>query len=119
MWWEKLLVVITIITGESLMIASQIWGAQATTKATSFFSNLLPNHWYIWATLLGGLIILTGYFYGITILKNIWLVTITSWTGVVIAEVLFASVVFKSWPSGQVLIGFLLVLTGFTLANFE
>ena len=61
---------------------------------------------------------MVGYIYGIKIFNNIWLVTLTSWTALVVAEIILAKFVFQTTPEGTVLLGFLLVLVGFLIANF-
>jgi hypothetical protein len=117
MFWPKLVTLVLIGLGESLMILAQIFGARASGLAEAVWPVLKPTNWYLWATLLGSLSIIIGYLYGITVYKNIWLVTLTSWTVIVIVEVLLAWLVFHTVPQGSVLIGFSLVLICFILAN--
>jgi len=99
------------------MIVAQIFGAKASAGGNSLWLILKPSGWYFWATLIGGFIIISGYLYGIKIFNNIWLVTLTSWTALMITEIILARLVFQTIPEGNVLIGFLLVLSGFIIAN--
>jgi len=119
MLWQKLLVLILIASGETGIIVAQIFGAKKSLMGASFWEAIKPNQWYMWLSILGTLLILIGYFYGITIFKNIWLVTITSWTALVIAEVGLSWLVFRTIPQGSVLLGLILVLVGFSLASLK
>lgn len=117
MLWQKILTLLMIMTGESLMILAQVFGAKASSAGTQLGQILKLNNWYSWASIGGVFIVLAGYLYGIKIFNNIWLVTMTSWTALVIAEIILARLVFKTVPEGTVLIGFTLVLIGFVIAN--
>ncbi|MBI5733708.1 MAG: hypothetical protein HY973_02070 [Candidatus Kerfeldbacteria bacterium] len=117
MLWQKILTLLIIAAGESLMIVAQIFGAKASAAGVSLGQVLKLNNWYSWASIIGVFTVLAGYLYGIRIFNNIWLVTLTSWTALVIAEIILARLVFQTIPQGTVLIGFLLVLNGFIIAN--
>ncbi len=117
MFWQKLLVIALIGIGESQMIIAQMYGARASMLTGNYWIALQPKQWYFWVTITGALTILVGYLYGITVFKNIWLVAITSWTAIVIVEVFMSWLVFNTVPSGTVLVGFVLVLVGFIIAN--
>lgn len=119
MLWQKILILLVIATGESLMILAQIFGAKASTAGSQALQILKLNNWYIWVSFLGIFIVLVGYVLGIKIFNNIWLVTLTSWTALVVAEIILARTVFKTIPEGTVLIGFVLVLIGFIVANIK
>jgi hypothetical protein len=106
-----------IIVGESFMILAQVFSSKAITKGASFGQILKFNNWYIWVSVIGVFLVLMGYMYGIRISYNIWLVTIISWTALVVAEIIIARLVFQTMPSGPVLYGFMLVLIGFIVAN--
>ncbi len=77
------------------------------------------TNWYLWASVVGSILIIVGYFYGISVVKNIWLVTIVSWGTIVIVEPIISYVVFKTVPQGNILIGFVLVALGFIIANIK
>ena len=117
MLWNKILVLVLIALGEGLMILAQIYGARASLTSSVFWTSLRPDAWYVWATFGGALSVLSGYFYGITVWRNIWLVTLTSWTAIVLIEIILAWLVFRTPLQGSVLAGFILVLIGFVLAN--
>ena len=99
------------------MIMSQVFGAKAVTAGVSVRQIIKLNNWYIWISLGGVFMLLGGYLYGIKIFNNIWLVTLTSWAALVVAEIVLARFVFKTLPEGTVLIGFVFVLIGFIIAN--
>jgi len=117
MIWEKFLVMVFIGIGESLMIMAQIFGAKTSLASSSFWAALKPSSWYLWVTLAAAIFILIGYFFGIRVFNNIWLVTLTSWTTIVIVEIAVNWLVFHTMPTGTVLAGFLLVVAGFVIAN--
>ena len=119
MIWQKILILLVIAAGESLMILAQIYGAKASTAGTSVTQILKLNNWYFWVSIAGVFIVLGGYIYGIKILNNIGLVVLTSWTALMVAEVILARTVFKTIPEGTVLVGFVLVLAGFIVANIK
>jgi hypothetical protein len=106
-----------IAAGESLMIVAQVFGAKASTAGSHIGQILKLSNWYFWISLFGVFIVLAGYLYGIKVFNNIWLVTMTSWTALVVAEIILARLVFKTVPEGTVLFGFVLVLIGFVIAN--
>jgi len=99
------------------MILAQVFGARASLASSSFWTSLRPDAWYLWVTIAGAISVLSGYFYGITVWRNIWLVTLTSWTAIVLIEIILAWLVFRTPLQGNVLAGFILVLIGFILAN--
>lgn len=117
MIWQKLLVLIGIAIGEALMIAAQVFGSKASADGVHIWQIFKLNSWYIWVSIVGVFIVLAGYLYGIKVFNNIWLVTMTSWTGLVLAEIILAYIVFKTVPEGTVLIGFILATAGFIIAN--
>jgi len=119
MLWQKILILIAIAAGESLMIAAQIFGAKASTAGSAITQILKLSNWYFWVSFIGVFIVLAGYLYGIKVFNNIWLVVLTSWTALVIAEIILARFVFKTIPEGTVLFGLVLVLAGFVIANLK
>jgi flagellar biosynthesis protein FliP len=117
MLWQKILTLLIIALGESLMIAAQVYGSKAVSSGVNFWDVFKPSNWYFWVSIVGVFTVLIGYFYGIKVFNNIWLVTLTSWTALVVAEIILAQMVFKTIPEGNVLIGFVLVLIGFIVSN--
>ncbi|MFZ5391130.1 MAG: hypothetical protein ACOZAJ_02535 [Patescibacteria group bacterium] len=118
MFWQHLITLGTIACGESLMIIAQVYGAKSSAAGQPLLSFFKPTNWYGWVTILGALTILFGYLYGIKNTgQNIWLVTLTSWTAIIIVEVTLNWLVFGNLPEANVRLGFLLVLIGFILAN--
>ncbi len=119
MLWQKILTLLIIASGETLMITAQIFGARVSSTEASFLAILKNNAWLGAATLIGAFVVLVGYLYGIKIFHNIWLVTLTSWSAVVITETLLAWTVFHTIPHGWTLVGFTLVLCGFAAAQIS
>src|SRR6185436_1000173 len=103
MLWSKLLVIALIAGGETSMILAQIYGAQVSSLTGRFWLTLSPGSWYFWAAVGGILLVISGYFYGITVFRNIWLVSLVSWTAVVVVETSLAWFVFHTVPEGRVL----------------
>ena len=99
------------------MILAQVFGAKVSTAGASIVQVLKLNNWYSWVSIVGVFTVLIGYLYGIKVFNNIWLVTLTSWTAVVVSEIILARLVFKTVPEDTVLVGFVLVLIGFVVAN--
>ncbi len=99
------------------MILAQVFGAKASTSGVDIWQILKLNGWYSWVSVLGVFMVLVGYLYGIKVFNDIWLVTLTSWTALVVAEIIMAKFVFQTVPEGTVLVGFVLVLIGFIIAN--
>jgi len=117
MFWQKIFTLAIIAFGESLMILAQVFGAKMSTAGVSLRQILKLDNWYAWVSIVGVFTVLIGYLYGIKVFNNIWLVTLTSWTALVVAEIILARFVFKTVPEGTVLFGFILVLVGFIVAN--
>lgn len=117
MLWQKILTLFMIASGESLMILAQIFGSKASTTGTKIIEIFKLSDWYVWVSIVGVFMVLAGYLYGIKVFNDIWLVTLTSWTALVVAEILLARFVFQTIPEGNVLIGFVLVSIGFIVAN--
>ncbi|MBU1039064.1 hypothetical protein KKC17_02430 [Patescibacteria group bacterium] len=118
MIWRHLITLGCIALGESLMILAQVYGAKASSLGQPLVNFFKLNNWYGWVTILGALIVLLGYLYGIKSAgQNIWLVTLTSWTAIIIVEVSLNWFVFGNLPQSNVRLGFILVLIGFILAN--
>lgn len=99
------------------MIMAQIFGARASNNGASLFDVLKLSNWYSWVSIAGVFMVLGGYLYGIRVFNDIWLVTLTSWASLVVAEIILAKFVFNTVPEGTVLVGFILVLVGFIIAN--
>ena len=106
-------------TDSKLQEKISIWISDPELKAYLKDSLIFKfNNWYVWVSIVGVFALLGGYLYGIKVFNNnIWLVTLTSWTALVIAEIIIAKVVFKTAPEGNVLLGFVFVLIGFIVAN--
>jgi hypothetical protein len=115
--FQKIGILFLIGSGEALMIAAQIYGARQSA-AGLLDSVVSLTKWPLYATLVGALLVLSGYLAGIRVFQQIWLVTLTSWTAVVLAEAIIAYSLFGTLPEGRVLVGILLVLVGFGVSTF-
>lgn len=111
---SKFLVFIAIVLGEILMIYAQISGAR--DNAHGLHGNVLWKIYLIAA--LGIWITLTGYVFGLSVYKNIWVVSAISIISILLVEPPAAYFMTHQIPTRGALIGFMLGALGLMATLF-
>jgi len=110
----KWLVLIMIFVGEAGIISTEIVGAK-------WFSELQGSFWQIFFKILPfsivtGALILSGYILGLKAFQNIWIVTVTSITSILISEPIIIFAITGQKPTLGALIGFVFGIIGLVSA---
>jgi hypothetical protein len=101
----QILSIVLLFVGESLAIYSEIAGANKVES-----QNKITNETFWWFFILitiAGLPLIGGYFLGILVFKNIWIVSVVSIVSILIMEPILAFLIFKQFPTHGALIGFI------------
>jgi hypothetical protein len=106
----QIITIILLFVGESLAIYSEIAGANKIIAQNKISAGTFLQFFVL--ITLAGVPLLFGYFIGIQVFKNIWIVSITSILSILIVEPVLAYVIFKQFPTNGALIGFVLGAVG-------
>jgi hypothetical protein len=113
---SKLLPIIIIFTGETFAILSEIIGAKAfginNNAFLKTFIRVIP------IMLLGSILLVAGYMLGLKNFKNIWIVSVVSFTSILIAEPITNYTITRQLPTKGALIGLIFGVLGFIAALF-
>jgi len=111
---SKILAIILILLGEMITIYAEM------LLARNNFSNppsFLKVFWLPFLIMvLGGTLLITGYFTGFGVFKNIWIVSVISITSILIIEPTLAFTIFHQLPTKGATSGFIFGALGFILA---
>jgi len=108
----KILVIWLIFIGEALSIYAEIIAAKNFSAAGARFFS--PIFWrLVILIVIAGLCLLIGYMFGFKVFQNIWTVTVTSLTAILIVEPMLDYIVFRQLPGRGALIGLICGLIGF------
>jgi hypothetical protein len=114
--YMKILVISFIFLGESLSIYAEMVAARTyIALSTPFFQAFWKM--FLIAIAAGGLLI-AGYMLGLEVFKNIWIVSVTSITSILITEPTLAYIFFKQAPTLGAAIGLTLGAVGFAATIF-
>jgi hypothetical protein len=113
-FYGKILVVPLIFLGESLSIYAEM--LMARNAASNPIVQLFLKMFAVIA-LAGGILVI-GYALGYASFQNIWIVSVTSITSILIMEPLLGYLFFRTLPTEGALIGLLLGVLGFIAAIF-
>ena len=102
--------IVLLFFGESLAIYFEIAGANKVVSQNKI-SNKIFLEFFILIAIAGALLI-SGYFIGILVFKNIWIVSVISIVSILIVEPILAYFIFKQFPATGALIGFVLGVIG-------
>jgi hypothetical protein len=111
----KTLIVAMVFLGEAAIIYAEMKGAKAFSHDGSFLSIFMRMA--LVATV-GSFLTLSGYMLGLQSFQNIWIVSATAVTSIVILEPLMAYFVVGQVPTAGALAGFLLGSLGLVLTLF-
>ena len=114
----KLLTAVLIFGGELLGIFLEIFFAGKFRNNGSFREItkylLLSIPFFVVSFLL----LLTGYIYGVRYYQKIWVITILSWSSIVLVEPVLNYFIFKEVPSGNTLIAGILAFSAILISIF-
>jgi hypothetical protein len=113
---SKTLVITLIFLGEALFIYVEMVVAKSYNLTDkSFFSVFIKALPF---SIIFGSLIIAGYTLGLKAFQNIWIVSVTSITSILIMEPVLAYLVVGQTPTRGALIGFILGATGLISALF-
>ena len=102
----QILSIFLLFIGESLAIYSEIAGANKVASQNKISSETF--WWFFILITIAGFPMIGGYFFGILVFKNIWIVSVVSIVSILIMEPILAYLIFKQFPTMGALIGFVL-----------
>jgi hypothetical protein len=114
--YSKILVVILIVLGEALAIYAEVLGAKDNNLSLHSFWQIFFKMLLVF-TLAGGFLI-TGYMLGFKAFQNIWVVSVTSITSILIVEPIMAVTIFQQTPTAGAIVGFILGAIGLFVALY-
>ncbi|MCX6764384.1 MAG: hypothetical protein NTU58_01615 [Candidatus Nealsonbacteria bacterium] len=109
---SKILMVVLIFLGESFSIYAEMIMAKNYSN-TSFIGLFLKM---VFVIIIAGIFLIAGYMFGFKYFKNIWIVSVTSITSILIMEPILAYTIFHQLPTKGALIGLILGALGFISA---
>ncbi len=110
----QIIVLALVFIGEALSIYAEMLGAR-THYATNqpFFQIFLKMFLII---TIGGGFLIAGYILGYSAFKNIWIVSVTSITSILIVEPILAYAFFQQMPTTGAIVGLIFGVLGFISA---
>jgi hypothetical protein len=109
--YSKILAILLLFIGESIAIYSEMIAAKTYSVNSKPFLQIFLKMFLV-AILAGGFLIV-GYMLGFSAFKNIWIVSVTSITSILIMEPILAYTIFHQLPTKGAIIGFILGVLGF------
>ncbi len=106
----KILILLAIFIGELMFIFFEIYLAhkfRASVDSARVIKTLILV--VPWAAVFS-LLILWGYIYGYKYFEKIWVITIISWSSILIIEPALNYLIFKEMPAGNTLVASLLAV---------
>ncbi len=114
--YSKLLAIFLVFLGETLAIYAEIIAAKTHSVSSKPFLQIFLKMFLV-IILAGGLLI-AGYMFGFNAFKNIWIVSVTSITSILIIEPILAYMIFQQLPTKGAIIGLILGTLGFIMTIF-
>ncbi len=112
--FSKILVIALLISGEALIIYTEMFGARTHAATTQPFLQLFLK--MLLMILVGGGLLSTGYIFGYSLFKNIWVVSAISITSILIVEPVLAWAFFHQLPTPGAIAGLVLGAIGLCVA---
>lgn len=112
----KVISIILIFLGELSLICIEIIAAKKYALAAQPFLQVGMKI-FLWMVVASGFIV-AGYMLGLKAFKNIWIVTVTSITTILIAEPILNYFVIGQFPTRGAVIGFVFGIAGLASALF-
>ncbi len=103
---QKVIPIILLFLGESLAIYSEVIAAKNINSPLSTFWKMSG------VMALAGLLLISGYMFGLRYLNNIWVVGVVSIASIIIMEPLITYLIFHQFPSKGALIGLIFGVIG-------
>jgi hypothetical protein len=113
---SKTFAIILILFGEMITIYAEMLLARNNFSNPPSFLKVFWQPFLI--MVIGGTLLITGYFTGFGAFKNIWIVSVISITSILIIEPTLAYTIFHQLPTKGALIGLILGAFGFISAMF-
>jgi len=110
----KVLVIVLVALGEGFAIFAEMWAAKHYSGTGTSFWQVLLKMFLVFA--IGGSLLIAGYMFGLKAFKNIWIVSVTSITSIVILEPILAYFFLQQVPTTGATIGFILGVIGLFVA---
>ena len=111
---SKTFAIILILFGEMVTIYAEMILARNNFLNSSPLSKIFWHPFSI--MVIGGTLLITGYFVGFGAFKNIWIVSVISITSILIIEPVLAYTIFHQLPTKGAALGFILGALGFIMA---
>jgi len=109
--YSKVLTILLLFIGESLAIYSEMIAARTYSANSKPFLQIFLKMLII--IIFAGGFLIVGYMLGFSAFKNIWVVSVTSITSILIMEPILAYTIFHQLPTKGAIIGFILGIIGF------
>ncbi len=113
---SKIFAIILILFGEMITIYAEMLLARNNFSNPPSLSKIFWQPFFI--MVLGGTLLITGYFTGFGAFKNIWIVSVISITSILIIEPVLAYTIFHQLPTKGAAIGLAFGILGFISAMF-
>ena len=113
---SKILVIFLIFSGETLAIYAEIFAAKTRSVSSKPFLQIFLKMFLV--IILAGGFLIAGYMLGFSAFKNIWIVSVTSITSILIIEPILAYMIFQQLPTKGAIIGLILGAIGFIITIF-
>jgi hypothetical protein len=113
---SKIFAIILILFGEMITIYAEMILARNNFSNPPSFLKVFWQPFLI--MVIGGTLLITGYFTGFGAFKNIWIVSVISITSILIIEPILAYTIFHQLPTKGAALGFVLGALGFVVALF-
>lgn len=109
---SKFTVIFLISIGEGLSVYAELIGAHEHALGGQAFLPIFLKMFGI--ITLAGAFLIAGYILGYLSFRNIWILSVTSLTSILIMESMIASVIFHQWPTRGAWIGLIFGVAGLT-----
>lgn len=112
----KIITLLLIFLGEMAMVYAEIRAARLFTASQQSFVHVFFKLFIVMAV--GGGLVVAGYMAGLKVFKNIWIVSVTSITSILLIEPVMNYFVVGQLPTRGALIGLILGVCGLLSAIF-
>jgi len=109
--YAKIFAILLVFLGETFFIYAEITAAKNNALFSGSFWSLALKL-FLLVIMAGGLLI-AGYAFGFVKFKNIWIISVTSLTSILIMEPLMAYLIVKQLPTKGAFVGLILGALGF------
>ena len=107
-------ILVLIFAGEALAILAEILSARGEVRNSKKMLRLAVSMTLV--IIFGGAVSIYGYMLGISLLSNIWIITVASIASILIIEPVLDYALLKQLPTRGAVLGFLLGASGMIIA---